>query len=199
MKRSVMIVWLLAALSLLLVGCSTNVRKSEPGESPSAALEQARNEVRDDASKTLQRLYAERPGSKQAVEHAAGYAVFNTFGVKVLVAGGGAGKGMAVNNATGQEVFMRMAQIQAGLGFSIKKSRLIWVFETQSAFKKFVTRGYQLGGQASLVAQASGYGGGFAGAASISPGVWLYQLTDDGLAVDLTVQGTKYYRDEGLN
>ncbi|WP_319550001.1 hypothetical protein [Desulfogranum marinum] len=41
--------------------------------------------------------------------------------------------------------------------------------------------------------------GGFAGAMSIKPGVWLYQLTDDGLALELTAKGTKYYKDNTLN
>ena len=39
----------------------------------------------------------------------------------------------------------------------------------------------------------------FAGAMSISPGIWLYQLTDDGLALELTAKGTKYYKDGKLN
>jgi hypothetical protein len=38
-----------------------------------------------------------------------------------------------------------------------------------------------------------------AGAVAISKGVWLYQLTDDGLAVELTAKGTKYYKDDDLN
>jgi hypothetical protein len=37
------------------------------------------------------------------------------------------------------------------------------------------------------------------GAVAISKGVWLYQLTDDGLALELTAKGTKYYRDADLN
>lgn len=39
----------------------------------------------------------------------------------------------------------------------------------------------------------------FAGAMSICPGIWLYQLTDEGLALDLTVKGTKYYKAGVLN
>jgi hypothetical protein len=39
----------------------------------------------------------------------------------------------------------------------------------------------------------------FAGALSVTPGVWLYQLTDDGLALELTAKGTKYYKDDELN
>jgi len=38
-----------------------------------------------------------------------------------------------------------------------------------------------------------------AGAMSVSPGIWLYQLTDNGLALELTAKGTKYYKDDGLN
>ena len=49
------------------------------------------------------------------------------------------------------------------------------------------------------VAKASGQGAALAGAMSISPGVWLYQLTDDGLALELTAKGTKYYKDADLN
>jgi hypothetical protein len=32
-----------------------------------------------------------------------------------------------------------------------------------------------------------------------SAGVWLYQLAGDGLALELTAKGTKYYRDDTLN
>jgi hypothetical protein len=34
---------------------------------------------------------------------------------------------------------------------------------------------------------------------AIAPGVWLYQLTGDGLALELTAKGTKYYKDGDLN
>jgi lipid-binding SYLF domain-containing protein len=94
---------------------------------------------------------------------------------------------------------MKMVEVQAGLGFGIKKFRLVWVFETQSAFDKFVNSGWELGGQATAAAQVSGQGAWAAGAMSVSPGVWLYQLTDNGLALELTAKGTKYYKDDALN
>jgi hypothetical protein len=37
------------------------------------------------------------------------------------------------------------------------------------------------------------------GAASVAPGVYLYQLTETGLAATITVSGTKYYVDPDLN
>jgi hypothetical protein len=37
------------------------------------------------------------------------------------------------------------------------------------------------------------------GAVSVAPGVWMYQLTDTGLAAEITGKGTKYYKDSDLN
>jgi hypothetical protein len=56
-----------------------------------------------------------------------------------------------------------------------------------------------LGGQATTAAKVTGQSAWAAGAMSVSPGIWLYQLTDDGLALELTAKGTKYYKDDALN
>jgi len=55
------------------------------------------------------------------------------------------------------------------------------------------------GGRWLAAARNEGEGAATQGALSVSPGVWLYQLTDDGLALELTVKGTKYYKDDDLN
>jgi hypothetical protein len=44
-----------------------------------------------------------------------------------------------------------------------------------------------------------GEGKAYSGAVSVSPGVWLYQLTSGGLAAEITVKGSKYYKDKSLN
>jgi lipid-binding SYLF domain-containing protein len=164
-----------------------------------ASKEAQRTEVRRVSNQTLQRLYQLQPRAKDAIQRSAGYATFSNFGMKLLVAGGGRGEGVAVNNMTKQETFMKMVEVQAGLGFGIKKFRLVWVFETQGAFDNFVNSGWELGGQATAAAQMSGQGAWAAGAMSVSPGIWLYQLTDNGLALELTAKGTKYYKDDKLN
>lgn len=187
-----------AAVVALLSGCS-NVRESAPGEARSVAVNEAKDEIRAVSEQTLAALYQREPSARKAVENAAGYAVFSNFGMKILVAGGGKGEGLAVNTKTLEQIYMRMAEVQAGLGFGLKKFRLVWIFQTEDAFQKFVNSGYEFGGQATLAAQMRGQGAALAGAASVSPGVWVYQLTDEGLAAELTVKGTKYYRDKELN
>jgi lipid-binding SYLF domain-containing protein len=165
-----------------------------------ATKDEKRQDVREVAESTLARLYKAQPQAKEAIERAAGYAVFSNFGMKILFAGGGKGSGIAVNRKTKQETFMQMVEVQAGLGVGVKKFRLIWVFEKQSDLDAFINKGWELGGQATATAQVAGQGQQvYTGALSIKPGVWLYQLTDDGIAAELTAKGTKYYKDAELN
>jgi hypothetical protein len=73
---------------------------------------QARHQVREMAQDALATLYEVAPGAKRAIERAAGYAVFSTFGVKLFFAGGTTGKGMVVNHRTHRQTFMKMVQVQ---------------------------------------------------------------------------------------
>jgi lipid-binding SYLF domain-containing protein len=156
-------------------------------------------EVRKAANDALAHLYKVQPGARKAVESAAGYAAFSNFGMKLLVAGSGTGKGVAVNNKTKAVTYMKMAEVQAGVGFGVKKFQLVWVFESEQALDKFVNAGWEIGGQATASAKTGEKGAAYQGAVSVSPGVWLYQLSGDSLALELTAKGTKYYKDTDLN
>ena len=186
MKRASMII----VSALLLLSAVPVVAKSK---------EEKRAELQQKATATLERLYKARPSAKAAVKSAAGYAVFNSGGVKILVAGGGRGQGIAVDNATKKVVYMKMREIQAGLGMGAKKFSTIFVFETKNALERFINSGWEFGGQSTAAAKTGNSGGSFQGAASVSPGVWMYQLTDKGVALELTGKGTKYFKDDDLN
>ncbi len=158
-----------------------------------------RDEVRQMARETLERLYAVMPGARQVVRDATGYAVFSNFGLKIFVAGGGSGKGLVVQHKPRREVFMRMVEVQAGLGFGIKKFSAVFVFTTPEALEGFADAGWEFGGQGTAAATDGKGGLAFQGALQAAPGVWVYQLTDKGLALELTVKGTRYFRDGSLN
>jgi lipid-binding SYLF domain-containing protein len=165
-----------------------------------ASKAEQQQEIRKMEAETLTRLYKAQPTARNAVAKAAGYAVFSNFGMKVLVIGSGTGKGVLIDNASKKPTYMRMAELQTGLGFGVKKFRLVWVFEKKSDMDKFLNSGWELGAQSTMTAQTGGKGTDvFAGAMSVTPGVWLYQLNDDGLAVELTAKGTKYDKDSDLN
>ena len=181
------LVCLLAIVSLAAVGDEKDKEKEK-------------TEIRQMCQETLGRLYKAEPSAKTAVQKAFGYAVFSNTGVKILFGGSGNGKGLAINNQTKAETFMKMFEVQAGLGFGVKKFRVVFVFENQKAFDGFVNSGWEFGGQTSAAAKTSPEkGGSMAGAATVSEGVWMYQLTDKGLALELTGKGTKYSKDDDLN
>ena len=161
--------------------------------------QQKQQKVRQMSQDILQRLYKAQPGAKERIAQSAGYAVFSNLGVKILVAGSGNGKGIAVNNRTKQETFMKMLEVQAGLGFGVKKFSVIFVFAEESGLSTFIGSGWDFGGQSTTAVKAGSNGGALQGAISVSPGVWVYQLTDSGLALELTAKGTKYYKDGALN
>jgi lipid-binding SYLF domain-containing protein len=179
---------------LVALLCATMV-----GSAFAQSKETTRAGVRAASNETLTRLYKLAPASRKQIEHAAGYATFSNFGMKILFAGGGKGTGLAVNNKTHKEVFMKMVEVQAGLGFGAKTFRLVWVFDTQKAFDGFVNSGWEFGAQTNASAKLGQSGASATGALVVAPGVWLYQFTDDGLALELTAKGTKYYRDDELN
>jgi len=175
---------------VILLSALTIVAKSK---------EEKQAEARRKATATLQRLYKAKPSAQAGIKTAAGYAVFNSGGAKILVAGAGRGSGIAVDNSTQKVTYMKMREIQAGLGFGVKKFSTIFVFETKDAMGRFINSGWEFGGQTTAAAKTGDGGGSLQGAVSVSPGVWMYQLTDKGLAVELTGKGTKYFKDDDLN
>ncbi len=161
--------------------------------------EKHQKQIRSMAQDTLQRLYKAEPKARVSVKHATGYAVFSDVGVKILFAGSGDGKGIAVNNRNKRETFMKMLELQAGLGMGVEKFRVVFVFDNEKAFNSFINSGWEFGDQATAAAKAGDRGGAMSGAVAVSDGVWMYQLTDDGLAVEISATGTKYYKDDDLN
>lgn len=164
-----------------------------------ASKEEQQQEITKMAQQSLQQLYKAQPSAEAAIKKAAGYAVFSDMSVKILFGGSGNGPGVAVNNKTGQKTYMKMVELQAGLGFGVSKFRNIFVFDNQAVIDKFVNSGWQFGGQAAAAAKTGTEGGAMAGAASVEDGVWLYQLTEKGLNLSVTATGAKYYKDDKLN
>ncbi|MBP1763630.1 MAG: hypothetical protein H6Q65_688 [Firmicutes bacterium] len=164
-----------------------------------ATVEEKRQAIRNVTNETLNEVYSVQPKARDAVANAAGYAAFTITDAKLIFFGGGTGKGMAVNNNTGQEIFMKTSDVQFGFGLGIKKYEVLFVFGTQKAFSDFINSGWQFGGQATAAATDSVSGDSLQGAISVGPDVWMYQLTDKGLEVSITVRGIRYYKDSDLN
>ena len=158
-----------------------------------------RAKVRKQSQQVLARLYAAHPAARKAIAASRGYATFSRWGMALGGLGGGIGRGLVVAKPSNVETFMRFVEGSAGLGLGIKKYDLIFVFQNDKARANFAAKGWEAGGQATVAAKSGASGMSIDGAASVSPGVWVYQLTDKGLAAEVGIKGTKYYQDKALN
>jgi lipid-binding SYLF domain-containing protein len=151
------------------------------------------------AAATLDDLYKLQPAARAAIQKSAGYAVFNNMGTNLLLLSTARGAGVAVDSKTRKETFMKMISAGAGLGLGVKDYRVIFGFEKSQGLSNFLNSGWDASGQADAAAKVKDSGDAFSGAASVAPGVWVYQITRNGLALQLTLQGTKYFKDDDVN
>ena len=133
------------------------------------------------------------------MQAAVGYAVFSDVGMKMFYGGAAHGGGLAVNNATKQSTFMKMFELQPGYGFGIENFRNVFIFDTAEALSDFVNSGWEFGGNAMAAAKSGAQGGGVAGGVVVSPGVTMYQFTQEGVIAGVSITGAKYYKDDALN
>ena len=184
---------MLVALAIILIGSLIQVYAKEKPK------EEQIKDIQKMAHKTLDKLYKLQPDARTAVAKSAGYAVFSNYGFTFIFVGGGKGKGMAVDNETKKQTYMKMWEAQAGLGLGGKKFSVVFAFADKTKFDRFINEGWDFGGQATAAAETGKDGGAYQGAISISPGIWVYQLTEKGLALEVMAKGTKYYKDDDLN
>jgi len=147
----------------------------------------------------LERLYKEKPGTEDDIKNAAGYAVFSNVGVNIVFVSGGGGTGVAHNNRTGKDTYMNMASAGIGLGLGIKDFRAVFVFHTPEAYQAFIEKGWDFSGQADAAAKSTDKGDAATLAGTAIPNVTTYQLTETGLTLGATLQGTKYWTSSKLN
>jgi lipid-binding SYLF domain-containing protein len=149
------------------------------------------------SSEVLSDLYKVQPRARAEIAAAPGYAVFNNANINIIFVSFSGGHGL-VNNKTGKPVFMKMGEAGIGLGLGVKDFRAVFIFHTQATLERFVDSGWEFGGHADAAAKASDKGAAVGGEALLD-GITVYQLTKSGLALQATVKGTKYWKDDELN
>ena len=164
-------------------------------------VEEKRAEARKMRDQVLAQLYEVHPGAKARIREAAGYAVFSNVGVNVFFASVAGGTGILVERGTlrDTETFMNMGSAGVGLGLGVKDFRAVFVFHDRARLREFVDKGWDFSGQADAAAKSDDKGAAVSGAVTVMPGVEVYQLTKNGVALQVTLQGTKYWKDRDLN
>jgi lipid-binding SYLF domain-containing protein len=163
------------------------------------SIEERKEDIQKMRSETLEKLYKAHPFAKDNVQKAVGYAVFSNIGINLILLSAAGGSGVAHDNTTGEDTYMKMISGGVGFGFGVKDFRGIFLFSSTKAFKQFIDSGWAVDAQADAAIKSGDKGAAAAGAIAVAPDVYLYQLTETGLALQATIQGTKYFKDDELN
>jgi lipid-binding SYLF domain-containing protein len=161
-------------------------------------LSEKRTTVQKMRQDVLTELYRIRPATRSHIQKAPGYAVFSNANVNLIFASFGGGYGVVRDARTGRDTYMKMGEAGLGLGLGVKDFRAVFVFDNQATMNRFVESGWEFGAHADAAAKARDKGGAVGGEVLVD-GITVYQITENGLALQATIKGTKYWKDDELN
>jgi lipid-binding SYLF domain-containing protein len=150
---------------------------------------------------TLARLIKSKPGLKDEIAKAEGYAVFDASQTNLVMLVTSKGGGVVVDNANQKETFMKMVKIGSGPGLGHKKFKQILVFKSRALLDQFVSIGADVSVSADASVKLSDERKGLVldGAISLNPTLSVYQITDKGLMLQANWGGVGYLPDNDLN
>jgi lipid-binding SYLF domain-containing protein len=187
----------LPALALVAFVCSGPVAQARKKQSP----DEQRTSIQKMHEEVLAELYELQPSAKAKIRKSVGYAVFSNVGVNLVIASFAGGHGIVVEKGmiSDTETYMKMGSAGLGLGLGVKDFRGVFVFYDKAKLKSFIDKGWDFSAQADAAAKSGEKGGSAAGAGNLAEGVEVFQITKNGLALQATLQGTKYWKDRDLN
>ncbi len=184
--------WILAVLVLCLMTATAFAANPDK-------VQKERTKIDELSVRALQNLYAKVPSAERVIENSYAYATLSNTGMKLGLFGDAHGRGLAVNNETGERLYMRMKEMGIGLGLGVKEYDLIFVIGTEEAWNSFISGEVKFASSAEASASDGEAGGAVEGASIAAKGIWVYQMTKKGLALDASIKGTKIYPDKKLN
>lgn len=182
----------LILFALILMTASTVLAAKETPE-------QQRAKLNDMSEQVLARMYQKYPSSKSAIQNIYAYCTISASGVKWGFWGDDHGRGVAVNNNTGERIYVKMKEVSIGVNFGAKEYDLLFLITNKAAWDKFISGNIKFGSEVSAQVSDGVSGGSFAEAAVVADGVWVYQLDKKGLAFELSLKGAKISPYKTLN
>ena len=161
--------------------------------------DQQRAKLNEMSGQVLSRMYQKYPSSERAIQSAYAYCTISASSVKWGFWGDDRGRGVAVNNNTGERIYVKMKEVSVGVNFGAKEYDLLFLIANKTAWDNFISGKIKFGSEVSAQASDGVSGGTFADATMVANGVWVYQLDKKGLAFELTLKGAKISPYKTLN
>jgi len=175
-------------LATILVFSTVSLATADDGKDwRSLEADAKRAKIDEMAQWSLDKVLANKPKAELLFDSAYGWAGFDNLKIAIGFSGGG-GNGVAVNKTTGERTYMKMGTAGIGLGLGGQKYQVVFFFQNEQAFTRFVEKGWKADASAQAAAGAEGANAttGFVN------GIAVWQITDKGLMASADITGTKY-------
>ncbi|MEX5214471.1 MAG: hypothetical protein NW703_09945 [Nitrospiraceae bacterium] len=138
---------------------------------------------------TLARLVKEQPKAEQELQESVGYLVAEQDTIKVPMVGWASGAGVAVEKASGKRTYLRIPELQFGMGWGGRAEKIVLVFQDLGKLRNLADGKWHAGVEAEAAAKAGDVGLAGSGGTTdlLKKGFSTYVLTDAGISGTATV------------
>lgn len=186
---------LIAVLSIILfMAASPPLPAQDEDDWRSLKAEAKRTKIDEMSQWSLDKVLAGKTKAQTLFDSSYGWAAFDNLKIAILLSGGG-GNGVAVVKESGQRTYMKMGTAGIGLGLGGQKYQVVFFFQNEQSFNRFVEKGWQ----ADASAQAAAGSEGANATTGFVNGIAVWQITDKGLMASADITGTKYWKNKKLN
>jgi len=186
----------LLALSILIAGCQSTGKNGEPlTPTQIAQMREARLKM---AQAGLDSLIKQDPKVKEMVAKSAGYAVFSTTNVNIVLIVVARGQGVLFDKRRKEPIFMNALKTGEGVGAGYQDQYQIAFFKTPGSIDEFLLT--SIDGQKGGIDIAANFSAGSGGTIrSFNPDITFYTVGLSGYDLQANYGGTLYLVDQQLN
>lgn len=181
---------------VVLVGCQSTGKDGKP--LTQEQIVQKRNATLQMSKTGLDALIKQNSAVKKQIDQAAGYAVFSTTNVNVVLIVVARGEGVLFDKRRKEPVFMQALKTGEGLGAGYQDQYQIAIFKTPGAIDQFLMT--SIDGQRGGVDVDANFSAGSGGTIrSFNPDITFYTVGLSGYDLQANYGGTLYLVDQQLN
>ena len=183
-------------LASLLMGCQSTGQDGKP--LTQAEITQKRDGTLKMAKTGLDALIKQKPAVQKEIDAAAGYAVFTTTNVNIVLLVVARGEGVLFDKRRKDPVFMQALKTGEGLGAGYQDQYQVAIFKSPAAIDQFLLA--SIDGQRGGVDVDANFSAGSGGTIrSFNPEITFYTVGLSGYDLQANYGGTLYLVDQQLN
>ncbi|QWD67951.1 hypothetical protein AOC21_07895 [Polynucleobacter sp. VK25] len=182
--------------SIFLVGCQSTGQDGKP--LTPAEIIQKRDATLKMSKTGLDALIRQKPEVQKEIDAAAGYAVFTTTNVNIVLIVVARGEGVLFDKRRKDPIFMQALKTGEGLGAGYQDQYQVAIFKTPSAIDQFLLTSID-GRRGGIDVDANFSAGSGGTIRSFNPEITFYTVGLSGYDLQANYGGTLYLVDQQLN